>query len=301
MRRAVIDIGSNSVKALVANVSGSCVEPVWEASEQTRLAAGAGLGMPLQPGPVAATAAAVARLAERVLHLGSEKPRVFATSAARESSNPELLAAAIRAICGLEIEVISGSQEAALSFRGACTLPSLGAGRVLVIDVGGGSTELAAGLLGRLDFSTSLTIGAVRMMEALSTYENPTPADLARARALARATLERGLSSWPLFSVATAVGVGGTPIILAQVVEGRTITKRDWRDGARLTDLNVHSLTERLWATSLSARRSLAGLPAERADVILFGAVLYEALMGFLGLKEIRVSSRGLRFGALLP
>lgn len=298
-RRAVIDIGSNSVKALVADVSSAAVDPIWEDGEQTRLAAGALPGAPLLPGPVAATAVAVARFAKHALRLGASTIRAIATSAAREAANPGILQHAVRTACGLEIEIASGDQEAAWSFAGASTLPGLAGGRLLVIDVGGGSTELASGVRGIADRTVSVALGAVRLMEALPPGDPPSADDLKRTREAARVVLERGLARWQRHSWETAVGVGGTPIILAQIDSDRAKAERDWKDEGRLTAERIAMLTDRLWTMPAAARRSMKGLPSERADVILFGAVLYETLTGLLSLREILVSSRGLRFGVL--
>ena len=149
-RRAVIDVGTNSVKVLVADVIGSSVEPVWETSEQTRLGAGFYDDHRLRPGPIAATANAVARFTQEARSRGAVSVRVLATSAAREAINAADLLCAIRNACGLETEVIAGDLEAELGFRGVTTHPLLGAGRTLVMDVGGGSTEFMFGVAGRL-------------------------------------------------------------------------------------------------------------------------------------------------------
>lgn len=300
-RRAVIDVGTNSVKVLVAEVADGIVEPVWEEGEQTRLGAGFYAHGRLQADRVAATAEAVARLARRAGELGAARPRVFATSAARDAANPGLLLDAVREASGLQVEVISGEQEAAWVFRGATSLAGLTTERLLVVDVGGGSTELAWGTLGAMEGQTSLPLGALRLLETYPPGDPPSPAALERTREAVVATLDQERRRLPAEAVgATGVGVGGAMLILARMLHRRGDFDRAWLDSAVLTPEDLAQLSRTAWSLPLAERKGLPGLPPERADVILGGAVLYEAVARVFHLPRIRVSTRGLRVGALL-
>jgi exopolyphosphatase / guanosine-5'-triphosphate,3'-diphosphate pyrophosphatase len=301
-RRAVIDIGTNSVKVLVADVAAQSVSPVWEAAAQTRLGAGFYAEGALQPGPVADTAAAVARFEAEARRLGAASIRILATSAARDASNPALLSDAVQHACGRTMDIITGDSEAAWAFCGASSLPGLTNSRILVIDVGGGSTELAVGAPGALDHHTSVRLGAVRLLETIPPGDPPQASALAASRSAARTILGAALLKFPKIQSppALGVGVGGAMAILAKILGGRNDMDRAWLDAAEVSPTELTTLVERLWSMPLAARRILPGLPSERADVILGGAVIYEAVVAVFGLPRIRVSTRGLRFGALL-
>ena len=144
-RRAVIDIGTNSVKLLVAEVAGATVTPLLEQSEQTRLGRGFYETHRLQPEAIRQTAQAVAEFAGRAGKFSPVSTRVIATSAARDALNAAELIAAIKASAGLPVEIISGEQEADWAFLGVTSDPALAGQPLLILDVGGGSTEFILG------------------------------------------------------------------------------------------------------------------------------------------------------------
>ena len=145
VRRAVIDIGTNSVKLLVADVAGNDVRPLHEDSKQTRLGRGFYESSRLQPEAVQQTAEAVAEFAEEARGQQAKSIRVIATSAARDAKNPGDLMVAVDKASGLKIEIISGEQEADWAFQGVTTDPQLAKQHLLLLDVGGGSTEFILG------------------------------------------------------------------------------------------------------------------------------------------------------------
>lgn len=307
-RRAVIDIGTNSVKLLVADVNGQEVSPVEEAAEQTRLGRGFYPHQALQPEPVAATAGAVARFAARAAELGAGDLRVFATSAARDAKNPGDLLLAVDAACGRRVEIISGEQEAEWAFRGATTCPRFARPPLLLLDAGGGSTEFILGQGGHKHFRRSFPLGAVRLLETLPHSDPPSAAELAGARAWLSDFLRREVA--PQLELALArersqgelllVGTGGTANVLAALERQLAVFDRAAIENTRLTAEQVAGWVGRLWSLPLAGRRRLPGLPPPRADVILTGAVIYEGVMRVLRFDELRVSTRGLRFGAIL-
>ena len=145
LRRAVIDIGTNSIKLLVGEVIEGSVHPIDERSEQTRLGAGFYDTHQLQPVPIARTASAVARFVAQARDAGAESIRIIATSAARDAENAADLLEAVRRAAGLRVEIISGDKEAEWVFRGVTSHPGLPRKRLLILDVGGGSTEFILG------------------------------------------------------------------------------------------------------------------------------------------------------------
>lgn len=305
--RAVIDIGTNSVKLLVARVDGTCVEPILEKGNQTRLGDGFYATHRLQPAAIARTAAAVAAYRGEAQTHRPARFRVLATAAAREATNRAELMAALGPAAGTEIEIITGQREAELAFRGVCSEPELARCSLLVADVGGGSTELILGEAGVRRFEHSFPLGAVRLMQSLQPPDPPAAADLQRCRTVLDAMLlEQVLPA--LHQAPTArsteplqfVGVGGTAAILACIVHGLERYDRNRIEASRIDTETLTDLTTRLWSLPLAQRRQIVGLPAERADVILTGCAIYEAFLRVLKLGTLRPSTRGLRFAALL-
>lgn len=305
-RRAVIDIGTNSVKLLVADVTRDAVEPVWEGSEQTRLGRGFYDDHRLRPAAIADTAKAVAGFAETAREQGATQVRVIATSAARDAVNANELLDAVRVASGQTVEVISGEQEADWAFQGVLTDDSLLDRPLLILDVGGGSTEFILGDAGRSVFRDSYNLGTVRLLEAGHLSDPPTPVELSAIRVQLRSFLDREVR--PQLAphlqgirrdALALVGTGGTTSILARLELQLPGYDRDRIEATQLNAERVRWHVERLWSLPLAERRHLPGLPPKRADVILFGAAIYEAVMEAFGISTLRVSTRGLRFAAV--
>ena len=166
-RRAVIDVGTNSIKLLVADVCGEEVRPVHEESRQTRLGKGFYQTHQLQPETIACTAEAVWEFAEIAREKESQSIRVIATSAARDAVNPADLTSAIERASGLKTEIISGAREAGWAFQGVATDPELAELPLLLLDVGGGSTEFILGHGAKKHFARSFPLGTVRLLETV--------------------------------------------------------------------------------------------------------------------------------------
>lgn len=305
-RRAVIDVGTNSVKVLLAEVSGRVVSPLWETSEQTRLGRGFYESHRLQAEPIAGTASAVARFAAEARGRGAESVRVITTSAARDAVNRDELLGAIKAASGLTTEVIAGETEAEWAFTGVASAPGLAAHRLLVLDVGGGSTEFILGANAHLEFRASFPLGSVRALERLRPGDAPSPAQLADCRAWLRKFLEREVAPRLRPAFVThglpdrTLGVGGSTALLALIRHASNGFDRELVESTHFSPAELSSLVFRLWSLPLAQRRKLPGLPPERADVILTGAAIYEAVLDVFALPELGVSTRGLRFAALM-
>lgn len=305
-RRAVIDVGTNSIKLLVAEVAGRRVRPLWEESEQTRLGRGFYETHRLQPEAIATTAQAAAKLADLARSYQTVSTRIIATSAARDALNADQLVSAIHRSCGLPVEIISGDQEAEWVHQGVTSDPAFAGQRLLIMDVGGGSTEFVLGDGEHKQYSRSFPLGSVRMLELCAPADPPAPGELRRCREWLNDFMAReihpvldpllnGLPALPLL-----VGTGGAATILARMENQLDEFDRERVEAARLTVGNVTAWAERLWKLSLAERKLIVGLPKKRADVILPGVAIYEAVMRQFGLGEMRVSTRGLRFAALM-
>lgn len=306
-RRAVIDIGTNSVKLLVVALEPAGVKPVLEQSHQTRLGKGFYPRHELQAEAIEATARAVAAFAHTAREAAAESIRVIATSAVRDAVNQHDCLQAVASAAHLPVEVLSGDQEAELVFRGVTTDPMLRRRALLILDIGGGSTEFILGGGDQRLFSDSVPMGSVRLLERFPPADPPTAHDWSQCRNWleqfladeVRPRLWRHLDA-PALKPVQLVGTGGTTTILARLELGLAAYERELIDGAVLSLGTVRRHREQLWSLPLVQRRTLVGLPPNRADVVLMGVAICEAVMEQFGFTELSVSTRGLRFGAVL-
>jgi len=311
-RRAVIDVGTNSVKLLVADVQGRDIRPVCEESKQTRLGQGFYETHQLLPEAIANTARAVAAFVAQAEAHHARHIRVVATSAARDAVNAGDLIAAVERASGHRPEIISGEQEADWAFQGVTTDPTLAHVPFLLLDVGGGSTEFILGQGEQKHFRQSFRLGTVRMLETIPHSDPPTQEEFAETRRWVRDfithkihpvladALERETRLQSAQLPMAFVGTGGTTTILARMEAGLETYDRAIIEATRISRARVRWHMENLWSLRLAQREAIVGLPRKRADVILTGVVIFEAVMEHFGLAELRVSTRGLRFAAVM-
>jgi exopolyphosphatase / guanosine-5'-triphosphate,3'-diphosphate pyrophosphatase len=308
VRRAVIDVGTNSVKLLVADVHGHDVLPVVEDSLQTRLGKNFYDTHRLQSDTIAHTASAVADFARIAREKNSHSVRAIATSAARDAVNAQDLVSAIENAAALKLEIISGEQEAEWAFQGATSGTDLGKTPLLLLDVGGGSSEFIVGHGGHKSFARSFALGTVRLMEKFPHSDPPTRQEFGKCRDwLAKflrqeilpelePILQREKKSGPM----QLAGTGGTATLLARMELKSERFDRDQIEATRLSLKCIQQHLNDLWSMPLSQRKEIPGLPKTRADVILTGVLIYACVMEEFGFSELRVSTRGLRFAALM-
>jgi exopolyphosphatase / guanosine-5'-triphosphate,3'-diphosphate pyrophosphatase len=312
VRRAVIDVGTNSIKLLVADVSGREVRPVHEESRQTRLGKGFYETRRLQPEAVARTAEAVWEFAQIARERNVDSIRVIATSAARDAVNSGDLTTAIERAADLKVEIISGEREAEWVFQGVSTDAELARQPLLLLDVGGGSTEFILGQGAQKHFAQSYPLGTVRLLEQFPHGDPPTPGEFAacqdwvgnflrtevrpRLEPAMRREAETGAESGKI----QIVGTGGTTSILARMERKMDRFDRERIESTVLSREQITAHRKLLWSLPLTERKEVPGLPKLRADVILTGVVIYEAVMEEFDFKQLRVSTRGLRFAAVM-
>jgi exopolyphosphatase / guanosine-5'-triphosphate,3'-diphosphate pyrophosphatase len=311
-RRAVIDVGTNSVKLLVADVEGHDVQPVCEESKQTRLGQGFYETQRLQPEPIVKTAKAVMNFSNQARELNAGSIRVIATSAARDAVNPQELISAVETASGLKVEIISGDQEAEWVFQGVTTDTQLAKLPLLLLDVGGGSTEFILGKGEHKHFQHSFPLGTVRLMEKVPPGDPPTLEELAHCLDWLKTFFKKEVlpklgpkMEWEKKTDKTKaglqfVGTGGTASILARMELKAEKYDREGIVATRLSLERVRWHVKNLWSLPLEKRQLIIGLPKKRADVILTGAAIYEAVMEQFDFSELRVSTRGLRFAAVM-
>jgi len=305
-RRAVIDVGTNSIKLLVADISDSLIIPICEESKQTRLGAGFYQTQVLQPDAIVKTAEAVAKFSAQAKQLGAVSIRVIGTSAARDAKNSCELTEAIRQSSGLDVEIISGEQEADWVFQGVTSDPALAPLAVLILDGGGGSAEFIVGENSSPYFRHSYPLGTVRLLEQLQLSDPPGLEALAHCRVWLKNFLEKEIAPALEPALRTRrqplqfVGTGGTATILARMESKMEKFDRERIEATRLSVGQLRAHLESHWQMPLAERKKIVGLPPKRADVILTGMAIYEAVMERFGFAELRISTRGLRYAAVM-
>lgn len=309
-RRAVIDVGTNSIKLLVAECAGGATRPLVEESRQTRLGRGFFETRQLQPEAIRQSAEAVSEFAAVARRHGITRLRMIATSAARDALNVDELTRSLEGAAGVPLEIISGEQEAELAFRGVITDPALRAARLLIMDLGGGSTELVAASGAVPHLRHSFPLGTVRLLEKIPPSDPPLVSELAASREWVRDFLRTRVvpvvepvlaqaagADWR--TVTILAGTGGTATLLGCMEARLERYDRARLDGLRLSRARARWHVGHLWSLPLAERQQVTGLPANRADIILMGAVIYEGVLECFDLPALRVSTRGLRWAAV--
>ncbi|MCX8157131.1 MAG: hypothetical protein N3J91_11920 [Verrucomicrobiae bacterium] len=302
-RRAVIDVGTNSVKLLVADIQNGVVNPVMEGSHQTRLGEGLFRQHLLQPHAIARTVEGVADFVRQARALGAEAVRVYATSAAREAANRNELVDALKSATGLGLEIIPAETEAEWAFLGVLSHPAFAGQDLLLMDLGGGSAQFIVGAGGHARFQASYPLGCVRWLEKTHLSDPPAPAEKQECCQRLHAFLSSAVlpALQPHLPAGCQwVGIGGTATILGRMELGMTGFEREQLENLRLPADKVRQWRDHLWSLPLARRRQIAGLPPNRADVILMGTAIFAEVMQLLGFAELCLSTRGPRFGALL-
>ena len=300
MRLAAIDVGTNSTKLIVADVSGDgALTIVSEQAEVTRLGEGVDATRRLSDAAQARTLEAISRFAEDARQLGAVEVLGAGTSALRDAENGSDFLADVVNDAGVEIEIISGDREAQLAFFAVASDPSLGLSAsdpLLVFDIGGGSTELILGSGLGVGRHRSLDVGAVRLTERFLRSDPPTASELAQAAAYARDALN-AFSAPDL--TPRVMGIGGTALNVAAVTLGLTKPDPAAVHALSVSHADVAAALTRFQSVPLAGRRVIPGLEPKRADVIVAGALLLDALLTHLRADHFTLSARGLRYGLL--
>lgn len=284
--RAVVDIGSNSVRLLVVQWDGEQAHCIFWDKITTRLIAGMENGL-LQPDAIARTAKALEQLTRHARALGADV-LAFGTSAMRDARNSGLLIEECRPFLP-HIRILSGDEEADLAYAGAAP-----AGRRGVIDIGGGSTELMVGEDGVRLSARSFQLGAVRLCEAMPGCSDP--ADLRQA---ALSQLQRGREGIAPYLPLSWVGVGGTVTALAALDLGLSRYDPLRIQDHPLTARFVHRSLETLCAMSPAERAALPAIGPQRSDIIPCGAAILSAFFELFEVDGLLVSDRDNLMGCL--
>lgn len=300
VRVAAIDIGSNSVRQIVADVSpDGTIRVVDEMKAAPRLGAGLTEANDLDDAAMERAIEAITRMHTLAGQIGATRIEAVATSAVRDAANGAAFIQRLRAATGLRVRLLSGQQEARLSFRSALAHFELGDGRAVVMDIGGGSLELALSADGLVDTLESLPFGAIRMTETHLSKGSGRK----QVKALRRAVREglRGQLPFREWRGAQCIGSGGTFTNLAGMYLARQgIATARTVHGAAIARVDLEHLLEWLQDMPPEERMTVDGLNPARADIIVAGLAVAAETMARFESREVVVSAYGIREGLLL-
>jgi exopolyphosphatase/guanosine-5'-triphosphate,3'-diphosphate pyrophosphatase len=298
-RVAVVDIGTNSTRLLVADVNDGKIARLERQSRVTRLGRGVDLSGQLSAEAVEATCEVIADYMAICDEASVEMIDAIATSAVRDAANGEAFIAELRERFDLSARVLDGEEEARLTYLGA-TSERVPDGSTLVIDIGGGSTELIVGHGDRIDFHTSLQAGVVRHTERHIAADPPTTTELEALAADARSLIEAAVAEGPEVRASKGVAVAGTPTSLAAVELGLDPYDPERVHGTVLALPSIQRLLSRFAAAPLAERVEIVGLHPDRAPTIIAGVVILVEAMRAFDLDAIEVSEHDILYGAAI-
>ena len=304
-RVAGIDCGTNSLRLLVADLSPQGeLRDVHREMRVVRLGQGVDATGQLAPEAIERTRVALVDYAKILARTGVQPVRMVATSATRDASNREDFFGMVREVLGVDTEVITGDEEARLSFAGAVGELDPADGPFVVVDLGGGSTELVLGDADGVRAAYSTDIGCVRLTERCLPHDPPTSEDIAAAEQVVRQTLARAFDEVPVSTARTWVGVAGTMTTIAALAMELPEYDAATIHLSRVPLTRLHEVTERLTAMSRAQRMELGPMHPGRADVIGGGAIITRVLADELaaraGITELVVSEHDILDGIAL-
>jgi exopolyphosphatase/guanosine-5'-triphosphate,3'-diphosphate pyrophosphatase len=297
-RLASIDIGTNTVLLLIADISPDrSLNPLVYEQRVPRLGRGVDAFHRLHPDSMRRVIEVLREYSALIEEYKPQHTTVFGTSAVRDATNAHEFAAIIRAETGFNLEILSGNDEALWTFRGAMSGLSEFTGAT-VVDIGGGSTEITIGTPQAIINSTSLNIGSVRLTERLLKNDPPDPQQVASLRTTVREALTA--MAWSSLRDSILVAVAGTATTLALIDQGLSNFNRTAVSGYRLSRQSIAMLSHNLSQTSSQDIRKMGDFLEGRNDIIAAGAIILDEMMTVFGFTEVIVSERGVRYGIVL-
>lgn len=293
---AALDVGSNTVLMLVAELSDAGVRPLADLLRITRLGRGVDRTGLLDPAAAALTLDAIAEFTEKARALGATKILTAATAALRDARNGAEFIGQVRQRTGVDLEIISGQTEAQLNFLAATHGLSVDPAQpMLIVDIGGGSTELIRCEGGAEPAMVSLQIGSVRLTERF--IRNDPPTEQQRAQLYDAVREQFRPLGWDAFRPAILVGVAGTVTTVCAVALGLKTYDHSVVHGRRLSQAQVGETARKFFSLTTAQRTELPGMIEGRADVIPAGAAILDCVVQFFHAPSVTVSDQGVRWG----
>ena len=288
-RVAAIDCGTNSIRLLIADITDGKFHEVLRTMEVVRLGQGVDQTKTFHPDAIARTLAVVEKFANQITVKGAEKIRFCATSATRDATNRDLFIDGVRNILGVEVDVISGAQEAALSFSGATKSLMQSEAPFLVVDIGGGSTEFVIGSTEVLA-AKSVNIGCVRMSERHLNQQPPSAVQVQAAIADIDRAIAEAARDVAITTAKTLIAVAGTATTVAAAALELTAYDRYAIHLSRISAEKVHQVAAKFQSLSRDEIANLGYMHPGRVDVITAGALVLSRVMAATGAVEFVAS-----------
>jgi exopolyphosphatase/guanosine-5'-triphosphate,3'-diphosphate pyrophosphatase len=295
---ASVDIGTNTALLLVAKLEGDEIRTLYDEERIVRLGEEVDTRRLLLPQAIDRTVTALVDYKKIAERYGAERLLLSGTSAVRDAANREALLEQIRQSTGIEMRVLSGEDEARLTWLGTLSNKKV-RGTILMMDIGGGSTEFMVGALGGLEKAVSLDIGSVRLTERFLASDPPRASEARQVRECIKEALS-GVDLLKELTDVTFIGVAGTITTLAAIHLGLENYDSARVDGFSLDLGDIETMLDSMQKMTLTERKMIKGLNPKRADVMVAGVILLHETMQFLNLEKVLVSDRGLRYGLAL-
>ncbi|MCR4627673.1 MAG: Ppx/GppA family phosphatase [Treponema sp.] len=294
-RKAIIDIGSNSIKFFVGELAADkTITTIEDANDIARLGEGLDKTGAISPEAMQRNVDGVAKFAARAKELGADEIVSVGTMALRKASNSADFIAAVKKACGVEVKIIPGEEEARLSYLAVLSGLTLQGGDLVIFDTGGGSTEFIFGKGTNLEKRFSVNLGAVRITENYLTSDPVTKEQVDAAIAQINKEFEEaGVNGKPM----QLVGMGGTVTSMGAVKHKMVKYDPAVIQGSDLTVKDIDEQIAEYSKRTIEQRKELPGLQPKRADVILAGACILKVITTRLGVDKLTISDRGLRHG----
>jgi exopolyphosphatase/guanosine-5'-triphosphate,3'-diphosphate pyrophosphatase len=299
MRVAAIDCGTNSIRLLIADVVSNKLREVVRDMEIVRLGQGVDQTGEFHPDAIKRTLAAVDKFAAEIARRGVQKIRFCATSATRDATNRALFIDGVRERLGIEVEVITGAEEAELSFIGAIQELNPSSGPFLVVDIGGGSTEFVFGN-NKVESAKSVNIGCVRMSERHFKDDPPTDNQIELARADIQEAIALAGAEVPITQAKTLVAVAGTATTVAAAALDLDTYDRYLIHLSHISAVQVHEVSEMFKNKDRSQRSKLGYMHPGRVDVITAGSLVLSEVMKATRASEFIASETDILDGIAL-
>lgn len=296
MRVGVIDCGTNSIRLLIADIEGNNFREVTRQMQVVRLGQGVDETNQFHPDAISRTFAAVDLYAAEIARRGVEKIRFCATSATRDALNRAIFVDGVKERLGTEPEVISGEEEARLSFAGATREFNKSDAPFLVVDIGGGSTEFVLGSES-VDSAVSVNIGCVRMTERHFRNDPPTVAEIAIARSDIQNAIDIAYASVDIKSAKTLVAVAGTATTVAAAALELPEYDRYAIHLSHISADQVHAVSNKFLNMTREERAALGYMHPGRVDVIGAGSLVLSEIMRATGAEEFVASENDILDG----
>lgn len=300
-QQAVIDIGTNSIRLLVGEKSNQGkIIPIYADNKITRLGDGVDQSGYLNSQAVMRTLAGIQEYRTQIISMNIEYTNIIATSAVRDAKNKEEFAEKVADIMGIPLEILSGEEEAQLSYQGVIKGLKKNLENILVIDIGGGSTEITWGIAERIINAQSLQMGAVRLTERFIERDWISSESYQAMIKYIEKQLQEQLEIKQLISEIQVIGVGGTVTTCAAIDQNMEVYNWKKIHGYVLNRENIQRIQNMLLSKSLKERQKVKGLQPQRADIIISGIAILLQVMEYFNCKNITISETDLLYGRLV-